>query len=646
MLVFDQLKKNDPQLRVIAWVVVAGLLVLLAGLWYVQVVSSRRFVENLKNQSFRTVRLPALRGKILDRRGGELAENVPAYSISLYLEDPALRALFQQRFQAAKGGRKLTRAQSGELARATRYQVVSNAVSQLARVLQQSVALDEARFQTHYQQSLALPLPVVTGLSTIQIARFMESSSNPPGLDLEIQPLRVYPRHTSAAHVLGHLKRNEDSVGDEDAFYNYRLPDFTGVAGIESMFDEKLRGRAGAKSVLVNNLGYRQSETVWTPVEAGQNIFLTLDLGVQQAADRALSEVRSSHPQTRGAAVVLDVRNGDVLALASSPVFDPNHFISGVSHAEWAVLSDPEQHPMLNRAVYGGFPPGSIFKMVVALAALESGWNPTNVFRSAGHALVGNRVIADTAPAGDYDFRRAFKLSSNTYFIECGLAAGVDRILAIGQRLHFGERTGLTLRPDSPALLPTREWQRENKPAWRDGDTANLCIGQGEVTVTPLQVAVMTAAVANGGKVLWPRLVERVQAQELVGTPAVRADSPAQVRDELPVSARTLEIVRAAMLADVEDADGTGRHAALPGWRVSGKTGTAQLMKGRTVIDHVTWFTSFAPFDQPRYAVVVMVEGGASGGGTCAPAARKIYEALQKMEKSAAPKGAALAGMN
>lgn len=646
MLVFDQLKKNDPQLRVIAWVVAAGLIILLAGLWYVQIVSSRRFVENLKSQSFRTVRLPALRGKILDRHGGELAKNVPTYNLSLYLEDPALRALFQQQYRAAKGGRKLTRAQAGELARATRYQVVSNVVLRLAGVLQQPVTLDEARFQNHYQQSLALPLPVVTGLSTIQIARFQENSSNPPGLDLEIQPLRVYPRQTSAAHVLGHLKRNEDSVGDEDAFYNYRLPDFTGVAGIESMFDDRLRGRAGAKSVLVNNLGYRQSENIWTPVEAGQNIFLTLDLGVQQAADRALSEARSRYPQTRGAAVVLDVRNGDVLALSSAPVFDPNHFVRGVSHAEWAVLSDPEQHPMLNRAVYGGFPPGSIFKIVVALAALESGWNPTNIYRSQGHATVGNRVIADTAPAGDYDFRRAFKLSSNSYFIECGLAAGVDRILAIGQRLQFGQRTGLTLRPDSPALLPTREWQRENKPVWRDGDTANLCIGQGEVTVTPLQVALMIAAVANGGKVLRPRLVERVQAQELVGTAAVRADSPAQVRDELPVSARTLEVVRAAMLADVEDADGTGRHAALPGWRISGKTGTAQLMKGRTVIDHVTWFASFAPYDQPRYAVVVMVEGGSSGGGTCAPAARKIYEALQKMEKSAAPKGPALAGLN
>ncbi len=646
MLVFDQLKKNDPPMRVIAWVVAAGLFVLLAGLWYVQVVSSHRYVENLKNQSFRTVRLPALRGKILDRRGAELAENVPSYNISLYLEDPALRAQFQKQFQAAKGGRKLPRAQSSELARATRYQVVSNAVQQLGRVLQQPVTLDAARFQTHYQQSLALPLPVVTGLNQLQIARFQESSSNPPGLELEVQPLRVYPRRTSAAHVLGHLKRNEDSVGDEDAFYNYRLPDFTGVAGIESMFDENLRGRAGAKSVLVNNLGYRQSETTWTPVEAGQNVFLTLDLAVQQAADRALAEARTRHPQTRGAAVVLDVRNGDVLALASSPAYDPNLFIGGISHAEWAVLSDPEMHPMLNRAVYGGFPPGSIFKMVVALAALESGWNPTNVFPSSGHAMVGNRHIADTAPAGDYDFRRAFKLSSNTYFIECGLAAGVDKILAIGQRLHLGERTGLTLRPDSPALLPTREWQRENKPAWRDGDTANLCIGQGEVTVTPLQVAVMTAAVANGGKVLWPRLVEKVRAQELVGTPAVRAASPARVRDELPVSARTLEIVREAMLADVEDADGTGRHATVPGWRVCGKTGTAQLMKGRTVVDHVTWFTSFAPYEQPRYAVVVMVEGGSSGGGTCAPAARKIYEALQKMEKADAPKAATLAGTN
>ena len=646
MLVVDQLKKNDPQLRVVAWVVVSGLFVLLAGLWYVQVVSSGRYQENQKNQSFRTVRLPALRGKILDRNGAELAENQPSYNLSLYLEDHALRAQIQKQFQTTKAGRKLTRAASSELGRATRYLVVSNAVQELSRLLQQPITLEEARFQTHYEQSLALPLPVVKGLNALQIARFQENSSNPPGLDLEIQPLRVYPRGAAAAHVIGYLKRNEDSAEEEDAFFNYRLPDYTGISGIEAMFNEQLRGRAGAKSVLVNNLGYRQSENVWTPVEAGQNVFLTIDLAVQKAADQALAEVRTRHARTLGAAVVLDVRNGDVLALASSPTFDPNQYIRGLTHPEWAVLSDPEQRPLLNRAVYGGFPPGSIFKMVVGLAALEAGFNPTNVFRSPGYAMVGNRHIADTAPAGDYDFRRAFKLSSNTYFIDCGLGTGVDKILAMGQRLHFGERTGVPLRQDSPAILPTREWQRENMTAWRDGDTANLCIGQGEVLVTPLQVAVMTAAVANGGKVLWPRLVEKVQAQELVETAVVKAASPAQVRDELPVSARTLEIMRAAMLADVEDNDGTGRSAAVPGFRVCGKTGTAQLMKGRVVVDHVTWFASFAPYENPRYAVVVMVESGSSGGGTCAPAARKIYEALQKREKVIAMKTPALAGLN
>ena len=318
MLIMDELRNNNRPLRVLAWGMATGLFLLLAGLWYVQIVSTARFNEVRKDQSFRTVRLPASRGKILDRNGAVLAESRPSYQISLYLEDPALREQFKSEYRAARGRRRMTREQQVELARHTRYLVVSNKVAQLSQALGQPIGVSEAQFTRHYESSLALPFPVLSGLDAHQIARFSESMSVPPGFELEIRSLRYYPHHATAAHLLGYLTRDENSDEDQDLSFNYRLPDFAGVTGIEGLFDDYLRGKAGAKSVLVNNLGYRQAENIWTPVEAGDNLHLTIDLPIQRVAEAALSQAQY---QVRGAAVVMDCRNGDVLALASLPTY-------------------------------------------------------------------------------------------------------------------------------------------------------------------------------------------------------------------------------------------------------------------------------------------------------------------------------------
>jgi penicillin-binding protein 2 len=635
MLVFDQLRKSDPSLRALAWAIAVGLLVLLSGLYYVQVVAANRYREEQKNQSFRSVRLPASRGKIFDRNGAVLAENRPSYHVSLYLEDHAIREQFKQQYRLAKGNRRLPREQQAQLARATRYEVVSNLVARFSAVMGEHASVAEPQFTRHYERSLALPFPVLSELAPAQIARFAEASAIPPGFDLETRPMRFYPHHTTAVHVLGYLRRDEGSADEDDVFFNYRLPDYTGDAGLEYAFNEDLKGRPGAKSVQVNSLGYRQSENVWSPVESGRNVHLTLDLPLQTAAEVALSQAQNN---TRGAVVVLDVRNGDVLALASAPAYDPNAWIPRMTFNVWTNLTNETLKPLVNRAVQGTYPPGSIFKIVVGLAGLEAGTiNPTNVFLSPGYGLVGNRVIKDTAEGGrpgPYDFRRALKLSCNAYFVKHGLDTGLDRIVAMAQRFHLGERTELGLRPESPGVLPTREWIRDNRGSWFEGDTANLSIGQGEIVVTPLQMAVLTAAVANGGTLYVPRLVDRVESQEAFDHQAPRLIAPGRIRAQVGVSARSLEVVRDAMLADVEDADGTGRSAAVPGFRVCGKTGTAQVMKGRAVIDKITWFVSFAPYESPRYAVVVMIESGGSGGGTCGPVARKIYQAIQQREKA------------
>jgi penicillin-binding protein 2 len=348
-------------------------------------------------------------------------------------------------------------------------------------------------------------------------------------------------------------------------------------------------------------------------------------------------------PATRGAAVVLDTSNGDILALASSPPFNPNSYIPRLSRAEADRIADLQAEK--NRATQENYAAGSIFKPIVGLACLEAGLNPNSTIYSPGYIYVGKKRFGDLAPPGIYDFRRALKASCNTYFISNGLhVAGIANIVRLSQRFHLGERTGLPTRQEVSGIFPS---QKQIRSGWFDGDTANLCIGQGQMAVTPLQMAVVSAAIANGGKVFRPRLVDRIEPLDVTLGSETNYFPRAEVRDELGVQPRNLEVLRAAMRADVEDSDGTGVKAAVPGMNICGKTGTAQVKDAQgALVDHITWFMSFAPYEKPRYAVVAMVEGGNSGGGTCAPIVRQIYTAIQERERVGAGGIQALAKAN
>ncbi|MEY2429483.1 MAG: penicillin-binding protein 2 [Verrucomicrobiota bacterium] len=656
MLIFDQLKKNDPPLRMVALVIFCGLGLLIVGLWWVQIVSVRDYQANLITQSFRTVRIPAVRGKILDRTGtNDLAANRPTYNISLYLEE--LRKPFEAAYFAEitrvknelkeqssaaekKLNRKLTKEEKKQftlsskdkavLRQKARYEVASNVVVNVSQRLQQPVSLDATNFERHYLTRLALPYPVATNLNTLQIARFEEQSTTRMGVDLEVQSTRVYPYQTVASHVLGCLKLDPSSAEGEEAFFSYRLPDYRGMVGVEAGYDQELRGKAGAKSVVVNNIGFRQRDNVWTPAEAGENVVLTIDLRVQQKTERALARYG---PATRGAAVVMDVQTGDILAMASSPTLNPNHFIEGFPSGEWKRITD--LRAQWNRATQENYPPGSIFKTVTGLACLEAGLDPNETINNPGYFQfrTGGKRVKDLAAPGPYNLKKAIVHSSNTYFIENGLKAGIINIVQLGQKLHFGERPGLHTYQETPGRFPSLKRVTSN---WRDGDTANVCIGQGEVDVSPLQVSVLMSAIANGGKVLKPRLVDRVEPLDPALGVAPIIFPKGVVRNELGVKPRNLEILREAMLADVEEG-GTGAKAAVPGLAICGKTGTAQVMDphGKTIAD-ITWFASFAPFEKPHYAVVVMIEtevNAGSGGTTCAPIAGSIYRALLESER-------------
>ena len=669
MFVFDQLRSKDIPIRVMTAFILCCMLLLTVNLWRLQVASGEDYRVRQENQSVRAVRLPATRGRILDCNQQPLAVNRLRFDVHMYIDE--LRPLFYTHYMRLKDGRKLRRAEQDELGRTARYQVVSNLTMQVSLRLGQPLVLDEEKFHTHYYKRRYTPMAVMQDLSPSQVARFVEQIHAVPGVDLSVNPVRTYPNGDMAFHTLGYLRLDDDpDTGDDIPFrFRYRLPDYVGVDGLEGVYDELLRGEAGAKTIRVNNISYRTSEEVWEWPESGYNMVLSLDRDIQLAAEAAL---QANGPETRGAVVVMDPRTGDLLSLVSLPGFDSNKFISGFSREEITRLNDSRLNRWLNRATGSGgvsYPPGSIFKLISAVAYLEEGlidpaekvYNP-GYFRDS--KLYPNYELDDTAPPGDYDFIRAFKRSSNTYFIHHALKPngqtdqwrqGKRILLDWGNRFRLGQKTLASLPGDLPSPIresggyfPARDNKLKKmnqfgeKVGWAAGDVGNLCIGQGEITVTPLQMAVMTSAVANGGKVLQPRLVKRIDSQRAFGQAQNRV-IPVEVLDDLHLKPETVALMHKAMLADVADRDGSGRAARVPGMAIGGKTGTAQkkvptgkyARSGMRLFrtDHVTWFVSFAPVESPRYAVVVMVESGESGGTTCAPIARRIYRAIRDLER-------------
>jgi penicillin-binding protein 2 len=326
--------------------------------------------------------------------------------------------------------------------------------------------------------------------------------------------------------------------------------------------------------------------------------------------------------------------------MVSSPAINPDYPSNTTAR-----LSDPKLRPQINRATYETYEPGSIFKPIVGLAALENGLDPDETIYVApsprdpkhGYIMVGAQSFQDTVPPGDYDFKRAIERSSNAYFITVGLRTGIDKIVQLATKFHLGQRLNLPTRQESPGYFPTLK--RINSD-WHIGDSANICFGQGEMAITPMQIAVVYAAIANGGKVLQPRLVERIEPQNPAAGETPTFFPSGIILDQLGLHPRSFKIVHDAMLAETEDVEGTGRAAQVPGLHICGKTGTAQVKNEHNQLtDWNYWFASFAPYDHPRYAVIVMLqsESRGSGGLVCAPIAHDIYTAILKSEKPGTP---------
>ena len=516
-----------------------------------------------------------------------------------------------------------------ELQQHASYNVVSNLTAQLGSILHTNATIEWKKFQTHYSDHRYVPFTIISGLDKGQVATYAERLSDQPDVELEVEAVRKYVYGTRAAHLLGYAQMR-DLPDEEKRLWTYPVPDYQGKVGIESAYDDELSGKPGTKWIVINNMHYRQREGHTDPSEPGDNVFLTIDASIQKAVEHELSPYH-------GAAIVMDVNNGDVLAMASSPTFDPNGFANGVSAADWAKMTDEIRRPMFNRATFGAYNPGSTFKIITALACLESGLDPNElIYLPGAYRPKHGHEIKDTAGPGEFDLKRAFYKSSNAYFITNGIRlAGARKLMEVARRFHLGEKTEIGT-PEVSGYVPTPDQAAK----LAEGHLANFCIGQ-EVTTTPIQMACFVSSIANGGKLFWPRVVlDHRSAEEPF---ELASHQSGNVRDIVKINPRHLELLREAMRLDTENPEANaylafhnaGKDAL--SFQVAGKTGTAEI-KRPGVKDKTTWFVSYAPVDHPRWAVVVMVESGGSGGTTCAPVAREIYAALQRLDMQPATK--------
>jgi penicillin-binding protein 2 len=589
---------DDEFLRV--RLVLAGMLLALfflgGWLWIIQVHRGASFERDQIKQSVRRVRIPGVRGRLFDRKGDCVADNRASYNIVIYLEE--LR-------KPGKWDRTIDH--------------VLAELDTLGRVLGAPSELDREKLRSHIRRSLPLPLVAWRDVNPEVLARFAEQADHTPGVDILVDNVRLYPFGSRACHVLGYVGR-ADIEQDETEPYHYYLPEMTGRSGLEKSLDVRLRGEAGGRLLRVDATGFRRYDSGQREPSPGAYAQLALDMNIQALAEDALGT-------NTGSVVVLDPRNGDVLAMASKPGFDPNDFVPNISTALWKLLNDDERHPLINRAVAGGYAPGSTFKPVTVLAGLDSGLtHPGDVYTCPGYFQLGRSTFRcwNHNGHGDLTLRQSLERSCNVYLFHVGLQVGVDRIAAEARALGLGRKTGIELDYEIAGNVPDPAWKKKTQhDAWRDGDTCNMSIGQGALVVTPLQMANLTATLANGGKVFRPRLV---RGWRNAGDPVFVEEAP-EVVQVLGWKPEDIALARNGMRDVVNSAWGTARKVALPNVVIAGKTGTAEFGRKDERKRHA-WMIAFAPFDQPRYAVALLVDEGISGGETVAPLMHKLMLGL------------------
>ncbi|MBQ3289726.1 MAG: penicillin-binding protein 2 [Kiritimatiellae bacterium] len=570
---------------VLAAVFAAGLLHLGVRLKEVQVDDSADYSYANARQSVRRVQTAGVRGRILDRKGRVLAAN--RRSVSITCQPTA----FQKRTWEATA------------------EAIEQAVSNVAAAIGRPSPLSAKAVRRHIRQSLAMPLFVWRDIGERELAVFSEREREFPGFAVEESVERHYPEGALAAHVIGYVGRDRGEAEAGDEKFNFVTPELRGRSGLEAYYDSFMRGVSGERKLLVDARGFAIRR--WTVVESqrGPDLQLTLDVAIQEEVERQLrGEI--------GACAVIDPISGGVLALASSPGYDPNTFVPSLSPEIYARYATDPAKPLLNRATGGLYAPGSTFKPVTAIAGLEAGWPEHESYDCTGTFALGSMRLRCSSRwgHGELDVRHALMKSCNPFFCNLAVIAGTNAVVVAARAFGLGAKTGIDLGVDAAGVVPDGEWKmRTYREPWYPGDLAQMAIGQGMLLATPLQMARVAGAVGTGWLV----------------TPRLKLDAPVE-RVPLPFAAAHVAVVRDGMrmvVAGDGESHGTG-------WRggegvpvpVSGKTGTAEIGMGERRRKN-TWFVAYAPSERPRIAVAMVIENGESGGGTTAPKVCAVLKA-------------------
>lgn len=617
---------SDPRLWLFHIVIFLVLLALAIGLAYQQLIRTDQYREKETVQNQRRVIVPGPRGNIYDRDGQLLVGNRPRFSITLSLDE--LRAEFRREYLRIRRNYDETDDEelptASQLERIARASVVQRHLMVVNRILGTSHRVDAAALERHYRRERILPFILVGDLTPEQHARLLEQLPVRSPLQLYTSSIRHYPHGALAAHVLGYTA-SADSIEAPEGLRGAELTTFymrgwIGQNGLEQFFDERLQGRSGGAIYRVDPAGYRIQPPLEkrAPVQ-GDDIHISIDIDLQRAADAELSSLRLA-----GAAVAIEVATGEVLALVSKPDYDLNAFHPRLLST---VSADIEARgAWLNRATQGFYAPGSTFKLVTALAGLRSGTIPADASSDCqGTYRVGGRtfVCNNHRDRGPVDLAGALEKSCNVFFYEYGLRTGIEAIAAEARRYGLDRPTGLEIPYETRRMnVPDPAWkQRVEGDRWFPGDTANVSIGQGSLALTPLQMACFTASLARGEVQTRPTLLHRLEA------PRLHTESDGLTSAQ-----------RAQILAGMEAVTrtGTGRvlqttRFRMPDVRLAGKTGTAQQRTPQGTINFA-WFVGFAPADDPKIAVAVMVEGDTpgedlGGGRYAAPVAGALFKA-------------------
>ena len=550
---------------------------------YLQIISGNVLRLKSEAQAIKENVVEPFRGNIFDRNNKLLVHNEPSFTVTL-----------------------------------TPHLFKEEALPLLYSILDLDTKFINKLLNSNYRDIIFSPIKIYRDISYEKLVEIEENSELLPGIDVINESKRLYMLGDSCkmTHVLGFTREiNEKQLKKMEFF---KSGDIIGQSGLENSYNSELFGSKGVKFIAVN----RQGEVIESfdkgridlPSRNGFDLYLTIDSRLQTISENLLKG-------KKGTVIVMDPRNGEILALASSPDFDLRSFTGKISQEFSDYLYNNKSYPMLNRAIQSKFPPGSTIKMLMAIAGLQEGIiNSNSMIHSDGFFQLGNRKAGCHAPPGDYNVENSIRVSCNVFYYKLSLMIGFDNIIKYAKMFGFGAPTGIDIPGERSGILPTREWLNKNKKlnSIPKGMIINYGIGQGELTVTPLQIAAYTSTIANEGTYYQPHIV-----RDMYNNITFKKERIDLNQRELPIRKDIFRTVKKGMYGAVNLPGGTAQNVRLPGIFICGKTGTAQNPPNRS---H-SWFTSFAPYDKPEIVVTVMVQNGGYGSESAAPIAREIYKA-------------------